>query len=68
MNRPRFAIAGVPSISKMYRTSAPCDILSVLHVVYKIRVYIVRFVKIIYNLIPEAASALDYEIVRVFIT
>ena len=38
-----FAMAGVPSRSKMYRTSATCEIHSVLHFAEKSKVYIVHF-------------------------
>lgn len=48
-----FPIAGVPSRSKMYRTSAVSDVHSVLHVGQKNRVYIVYFAEEIYILTAE---------------
>ena len=45
-----FPIAGVPSRSKMYRTSATSDLHSDLHFALKTKVYTVHFAKTIYTL------------------
>jgi hypothetical protein len=46
-----FSIAGVPSRSKMYRTSADSDLHSVLHFARKNKVYAVHFAKKNYTLV-----------------
>ena len=48
---PGFPIAGVPSRSKMYRTSAAADLHSVLHFAQKNKVYAVHFAEKIYTLV-----------------
>ena len=46
-----FPTAGVPSRSKMYRTSTTSDLHSVLHFAQKNKVYCVHFAEKIYTLV-----------------
>jgi hypothetical protein len=59
---PGFAMAGVPSWSKMYRTSAACEIHSVLHFAQKSRVYVVHFDEKKYIFLPEALCSIEFKI------
>jgi len=49
--KPGFPTAGVPSRSKMYRTSATSDLHSVLHFAQKNKLYCIHFAEKIYTLI-----------------
>jgi hypothetical protein len=57
-----FAIAGVPSRSKIYRTSAACEIHSALHFAQKSRVYVVYFEEKNYIFLPEALFSIEFNI------
>ena len=46
-------MAGVPSSSKMFRTSATSHVHAGLHVAHKSRVYTVHFTEDIYIFIPD---------------
>jgi hypothetical protein len=62
MLQPGFAMAGVPSISKMYRTFATCEIHSVLHFTEKIKVYIVHFDEKNYTLLRGVIRTIQLNI------
>ena len=57
-----FLMAGVPSRSKMYRTSATCEIHSILHVAQKNKVYVVHFANEVYTLIPDVVYCIKLKI------
>ncbi len=59
---PRFAMAGVPSRSKMYRTFAACTMHSVLHFGQKSRVFVVHFDEKNYIFLPEALRSIEFNI------
>ncbi len=48
-----FAMAGVPSRNKMYRTSAFSDVHAAVHFAQKTRVYTVHFANDIYTLLSD---------------
>jgi hypothetical protein len=55
-------MADVPSRSKMYRTSAACEIHSVLHFAQKSRVYVVHFDEKNDIFLPKTLCSIEFNI------